>query len=133
MIEPAAERSRLIRLLMSAVEPITSYPATYAEMNREGRDAMSAGAARMTAPDADLWERAKGAGIAGLGALEFVSSPVNAALRTAVGEPIAKKLGCAARVSGTGGRHGAARSGRLAHRACGQSVADGPRESDGAG
>jgi hypothetical protein len=93
MTEPAAERSRLIRMLMSAAEPMTSYPATYAEMNREARDAMSAGASRMTAPDAALWERAKGAGVAGLGALEFVSSPVNAALRTVVGEPIAKNFG----------------------------------------
>jgi hypothetical protein len=87
------ERSRLIGMLMSAAEPMTSYPATYAEMNREARDAMSAGASRMTAPDADLWERAKGAGVAGLGALEFVSSPVNAALRTVVGEPFAKNFG----------------------------------------
>jgi hypothetical protein len=122
MAESAAQRSRLIPLLMSGAQPVTSYPSTYAEMNREARDAMSAGASRMMAPDAGLWGRAKGAGVAGLGALEFVSSPVNAALRTVVGEPIAQNVGVPREYSelavgmGIPGA-GAARAGRAGRKA----------------
>lgn len=53
----------------------------------EGIGGMSEGAARAVAPDASAWERTKGAGEAAMGALGYVSSPINAASKTIVGDP----------------------------------------------
>lgn len=76
-----------------AVEPITSYPATYAEMNKEARQQIGHGIDQMTAPEGNWWETAKGAGNAALGAVNYVGSPINAALRTVVGKPLEENLG----------------------------------------
>ncbi len=53
----------------------------------EGVNNMSEGAASVVAPDSSMWQRAKGAGQAALGGLEYVTSPINAASKTLVGDP----------------------------------------------
>lgn len=78
----------------SALEPITSYPETYAEMNRAGRERIGEGytqsAEALTEPRSGggAVKLAKGVGNMALGAVETVASPINAAYRTIVGRPI---------------------------------------------
>src|SRR5262245_21434078 len=74
--------------LARALEPITSYPKTYGEMNQAARAEMAAGAARAMDPNATLAERGLGAGQAALGGVSYAMSPINAAYRTVVGQPI---------------------------------------------
>lgn len=87
--QPAAAASPMAK----AVEPITSYPATYSKMNQEAREQMGHGVDQISAPEGDWWETAKGAGNVALGAANFVGSPINAALRTVVGKPLEENLG----------------------------------------
>lgn len=78
-------------ILAKAVEPITSYPATQSQMAREGLDLAKSGIAQIghgTASDIAI-----GAGKAVLGGLGYVTSPINAALRTVVGQPIEAATG----------------------------------------
>lgn len=77
--------------LQKAVEPITSYPETYQKMNRESRDLMSEGVAQ--AQRGTFSDAAIGAGKTALGGLGYVTSPINAALRTVVGKPIEEATG----------------------------------------
>lgn len=79
--------------LDQALKPLTSYPETYRQMNREARDAMSTGASVAANPDLSLGQRAMGAGLAGLGGVSFVGAPINAALRTFIGNPIQEGTG----------------------------------------
>jgi hypothetical protein len=73
--------------LERAASPITSYPETYNRMNLEAQHQMSRGAGQFFNPQsaADL---AYGAGNMGLGALNFVGSPINAAYRSVIGQPV---------------------------------------------
>jgi hypothetical protein len=87
-------------MLEKAVEPITSYPDTYSRMNREARERMSAGISQMANPDSltdpkahGLYDVGKGALDLGLGAMEFVTSPINAAIHTVAGKPIEENVG----------------------------------------
>lgn len=82
-------------LAQKAIEPITSYPETYSQLNRESREQMSRGVGQLQnavdnyAP-ADVL---KGVANTALGAAGYVFSPVNAALRTVVGKPIEEATG----------------------------------------
>lgn len=90
-----------------ALEPITSYPETYSRMNRESRDRMSEGFSQMTHPGADrermlprvasmaptAYDVGAGAVNMGLGALEYATSPINAAIHTVAGKPIEENTG----------------------------------------
>lgn len=95
----------------NALEPITSYPDTYAQMNSESREQMARGVdqiksgvnfATSKTPEgmspadqagAGPVSLVKGIGNVALGGLSYVASPVNAALRTVVGNPIEKTTG----------------------------------------
>jgi hypothetical protein len=84
----------------NALHPITSYPETYSRMNREATDHMSRGFDQMTHPDSltdpqahGLYDVLAGAANMGLGAVEFVGSPVNAAIHTIAGQPIEENTG----------------------------------------
>jgi hypothetical protein len=100
-------------LAQRALEPIASYPATQQEMARESYERMTGGARQMAegltsapaAPQMDpsgrfdasrgqsMADTLGGAGKAVMGGLEYVLSPVNAALRTVVGKPIEDATG----------------------------------------
>src|SRR4051812_48086093 len=84
--------------LGKTMEPITSYPGAYAQMNRESREQMAHGVEQLTTPTGgDLWESAKatakGLGNLGAGAAGYVASPIAAGLRTIVGNPIEQTTG----------------------------------------
>ena len=91
---------------MGAVEPITSYPETYQQMNRASREQIADGLAQLISPpqrfdpvrdaappDSSAWRKAKGVTNVGLGTLDYVTSPINAALRTFVGESTQRATG----------------------------------------
>jgi hypothetical protein len=100
-------------MVQRALEPITSYPATQQQMARESYDRMAGGAQQAAAgiagapaaPQMDptgRWDASRGqsmadtlggAGKAVMGGLEYVLSPVNAALRTVVGKPVEDATG----------------------------------------
>lgn len=69
-------------------QPGATFWQNYMRAIGEGEQGMREGAGRVVAPDASLWERAKGAGQAGLGALQYTASPVDAAARRIVGNPV---------------------------------------------
>src|SRR6185369_17920277 len=78
-----------------ALSPITSYPETYSRMNRESRNQVSEGLHQMTHPDSltdlqghGLWDIGAGAVKAGLGAVGYVASPISAAYRSLIGQPV---------------------------------------------
>jgi hypothetical protein len=77
--------------LQKAIEPITSYPATYSQMNKESRDLISEGVDQ--AQKGTLSDAAIGAGKTALGGLGYVTSPINAALRTVIGKPLEENTG----------------------------------------
>lgn len=97
--EPAdhglSERQKLSPV-EKAISPITSYPETYQRMNKEARDMVSSGADQMArgfgnAKEASfdgLGDAAIGAGKVALGGIGFVASPINAAYRSIVGQPV---------------------------------------------
>ena len=107
MIAPAADLAGLIMGVpgvAKAIEPITSYPSTYNDMRQEAQGQMARGIEQvgravsgedlMGYPvDSRTWEAAKGVANSALGALGYVASPVNAAIRTVVGEPIEENAG----------------------------------------
>lgn len=80
------------RYLQHAVEPITSYPATYSEMNKEAREQVGHGIGQLSHPES-AWDVAKGAGNVAFGTVNYVGSPLNAALRTVVGKPLEENVG----------------------------------------
>lgn len=97
--EPAdhglSERQKLSPV-EKAVSPITSYTETYRRMNKEARDMISSGADQLArgfsnAKEASfdgLGDAAIGAGKVALGSMGFVASPINAAYRSIVGQPV---------------------------------------------
>lgn len=88
--EPAdhglSERQKLSPL-QRAINPVTSYPETYQRMNQEARDQISRGIGQLSNPS-DAMDIAKGVGNTALGAVGYVGSPINAAYRSVVGQPI---------------------------------------------
>lgn len=85
---PWAAESPPGSLVENALKPVTSYPETYAHMNREAREQVSHGVGQLTSPESSAWERTKGAGNVALGSVGYALSPINAGLRTVVGEPV---------------------------------------------
>lgn len=81
-----SERQKLSPV-QQAINPITSYPETYQRMNKEAREQVSQGVDQLTAGNGVL-ETAKGAGNVALGTLGYVASPINAAYRSVVGQPV---------------------------------------------
>lgn len=81
-----AERQKLSPI-GKALSPITSYPETYERMNREAREQMSRGAGQLFTPQSML-DPVYGAGNIGFGGLNFIASPINAAYRSIVGQPV---------------------------------------------
>ncbi len=76
--------------LGKALTPITDYWPTYQRMNQEAQDQVSRGTKQIgNGP----WETTKGVANVGLGGLSYLASPVNAAYRTVVGQPIEDTTG----------------------------------------
>jgi hypothetical protein len=73
--------------VQKAINPITSYPETYEKMNRESREQMSQGVEQIKKADGAL-ETAKGIGNTAIGAAGYLSSPISAAYRSIVGQPV---------------------------------------------
>lgn len=88
--EPAdhglSERQKLSSV-QKALSPITSYPETYQRMNQDARDQVSQGVDQISNAEG-VWDAAKGAGNVALGTLGYIASPINAAYRSVVGQPI---------------------------------------------
>jgi hypothetical protein len=77
--------------LEGALSPFTNYPSTYTGMKNDALGMMGEGveqAQRGTFSDAAI-----GAGKTALGGLGYVTSPINAALRTFAGQPIQENTG----------------------------------------
>jgi len=96
--EPAdhglSERQKLSPL-QKAVNPITSYPETYQRMNQDARDQISRGFEQISNPDSltdrhahGISDVLTGAGNVALGTLGYVASPINAAYRSVIGQPV---------------------------------------------
>jgi hypothetical protein len=77
-----------------AVSPITEYPRNYAEMNQEARDQISRGAGQLyegafgSGIMGDVGKFAGGLGNVALGTLGYVGSPISAAYRSVIGQPV---------------------------------------------
>ena len=89
-----------------AIEPITSYPSTQAQMARESLDQIGSGAGQVKdaisyAVNQPRGEQsaqqavnlAKGVGNVAMGGLGYFLSPVNAGLRTLLGKPVEEEIG----------------------------------------
>src|SRR5216684_2511715 len=74
--------------IAKALEPITSYPATYSRMNKEAREQMSQGVSQI-----GEGQRAKGGWKVATGAVKYLTSPVEAGLHTVVGKPLEENIG----------------------------------------
>jgi hypothetical protein len=70
-------------MLRSALKPITSYPETYMEMQKEARTRMGEGV-----EDIKEGKWARGSLKTALGTLGYITSPIDAAARTIAGKPI---------------------------------------------
>jgi len=70
-----------------ALSPITSYPETYGHMNREAREQMSRGVGQLFSPNEAL-DPVYGAGNIAFGGLNYIASPINAAYRSIIGQPV---------------------------------------------
>lgn len=93
--EPADQglaRRQQMSAVERAVSPFTEYPDVYGRMNRDARSMMSEGVNDVTNAGG-AWDVAKGAGKAALGAASYVASPINAAYRTIVGQPLQDTTG----------------------------------------
>jgi hypothetical protein len=86
------ELQRSARLTRGEPSNKFSYGSVYPQMVRESVDVMSQGA-RQAMEGGDWLEKAKGAGMAALGGLSYAASPINAALRVAVGNPVEQLTG----------------------------------------
>lgn len=93
-------------VISKALEPITSYPETYSQMERESRGQITQGIEQLSEPaqrfdpvrdaeppDSELWRKTKGVGNVAAGALGYLTAPINAGLRTVVGKPIEEATG----------------------------------------
>lgn len=74
-------------LLSRAISPITSYPETYSQMNREAREQFGHGIGQLSSPSG-VTDIAKGAGNVALGGLGYLTSPLSAAYRSVIGKPV---------------------------------------------
>lgn len=96
-VAPAATNGAgIASVAQKAVEPITSYPATQAQMANESYDQLSRGAGQIKDAIVGDYNPAKllsGAGNIAMGGLGYVASPVNAALRTFAGKPVEENFG----------------------------------------
>lgn len=81
-----SEREKLSPL-QKAISPITSYPATYDRMNKDARAQVSHGIDQISHPDG-VGDVAKGVANTALGAAGYVTSPISAAYRSIVGQPV---------------------------------------------
>lgn len=99
--EPAAPSKGI---LGKAAEPITSYPETYSGMVSDATSQMGAGVSQareaLAAQPQTPAEKGQaaldfvgGVGKTALGGLGYVTSPINAALRTVVGKPVEEATG----------------------------------------
>lgn len=75
----------------NAIAPITSYPETYNQMQRESRELMGEGVKQVG--EGGIGNIAVGAGKAALGGLGYVASPVTAAYRSVIGQPVENVTG----------------------------------------
>lgn len=90
-----SERQKLSPV-QKALSPITSYPETYSRMNKEAQGMMSEGAHQMFNPQESLIdpqahgisEVLTGAGKTALGAAGYLTSPISAAYRSLLGQPV---------------------------------------------
>lgn len=90
-----SERQRRTQL-EKAITPVTDYWSHYEEMNKEARDLASRGvnefgeAVRRAKPGSleGLGDAAVGAGKAAIGGIGYVASPISAAYRSVIGQPV---------------------------------------------
>jgi hypothetical protein len=86
-----------LALARKAAEPITSYPGTYSQMNREAQEQVAHGIEQIKGayePGVrDPIGFVKGLGNVGLGTVGYVASPISAALRTIAGKPLEETVG----------------------------------------
>src|SRR5262245_13993296 len=82
------EPSGLEKHARAFARPFTSYFPTQGQMAQEGLEQAGHGIGQLAGADSSLWERTKGAGNVALGTLGYVTSPINAGLRTFAGQPI---------------------------------------------
>jgi hypothetical protein len=86
-----------LAMARKAVEPITSYPETYSQMNREAREQVARGIDQIRRAyepgPRDPIGFVTGLGNVGLGALGYVTSPISAGLRTIAGKPLEETTG----------------------------------------
>jgi len=75
------------------LSPFTNYPGIYSQMRGEAGQQISEGLSRALGSEAPLSEQAKGLGQAALGAVGYVASPINAAYRAGVGQPVEQTTG----------------------------------------
>lgn len=93
-----SERQKLSPI-EKAINPITSYGETYQRMNKEAQNQVSQGleqaSAELQKPASleGMGNIALGAGKAALGAVGYVASPINAAYRSVIGQPIEDTTG----------------------------------------
>jgi hypothetical protein len=84
-------------LARKAAEPITSYPETYSQMNRDAREQIEQGIEQLRqayqAGVHDPVGYVKGLGNVGFGTAGYLGSPISAALRTTAGRPIEELTG----------------------------------------
>ena len=77
-----------------AVSPITEYPRNYEEMRKEAESQIGRGASQLyegalnSGVMGDVGKFASGLGNVGMGALGYVGSPISAAYRSVVGQPV---------------------------------------------
>lgn len=81
-----------LKAAKDAVKPFTSYPETYLKMARESRAEFERGLGQLAKPESP-WDIAKGVGNVALGGLGWATSPINAGLRTIVGQPLEEHTG----------------------------------------
>jgi hypothetical protein len=88
--EPAdhglSERQKLSPV-EKALNPITSYPETYQRMNKDAREQVSRGVEQLSHPSGAM-DIAKGVGNTVLGTAGYVASPISAAYRSVIGQPV---------------------------------------------
>lgn len=96
----AEERASSNRLYIArqaeiAASPLTRMPQAYLDLVNEATHQMSGGMDQLMGrtEEPGAWEKVKGAGNVALGAVNYVMSPINAPVRTIVGEPLENTTG----------------------------------------
>ena len=84
-------------LLEGALSPFTRYPGAYHDLRTEAQKQVLGGIDQLTGNTDEekhgAWEKVKGAGNVAAGAVNYTLSPVNAGVRTVVGEPVENVTG----------------------------------------